>query len=49
MKYRILTILVALVCYAVGYAGNISVEELSLKPGETKKNAKKRWKLIIGG
>ena len=36
MKYRILTILVALVCYAVGYAGNISVEGLSLKPGETK-------------
>lgn len=36
MKYRILTTLVALVCYAVGYAGNISVEGISLKPGETK-------------
>ena len=36
MKYKILTTLVALVYYAVGYAGNISVEEISLKPGETK-------------
>ncbi len=36
MKYRILMALMALVCYAVGYAGNISVEAISLKPGETK-------------
>ena len=36
MKHRILTTLMALVCYAVGYAGNISVDAISLKPGEAK-------------
>ena len=35
MKYRIITTLAALICIVVGYAGNISVENVSLKPGET--------------
>ena len=34
MRQRIVTALAALVCFAVGYAGNISVGETSLKPGE---------------
>ena len=36
MRQRIITALAALVCFAVGYAGNISVGAISLKPGETK-------------
>lgn len=36
MKQRIITTLAALICFAVGYAGNISVGNVSLKPGETK-------------
>ena len=35
MKHRIVTTLAALICIVVGYAGNISVENVSLKPGET--------------
>ena len=35
MKHRIVTTLTALICIVVGYAGNISVENVSLKPGET--------------
>ena len=36
MKHRIVTTLAAMICFAMGYAGNISVENVSLKPGETK-------------
>ena len=36
MKHRIVTTLAAIFCFAMGYAGNISVENFSLKPGETK-------------
>ena len=36
MRQRIITALAALVCYAVGFAGNISVDAISLKPGEAK-------------
>lgn len=36
MRPRILTTLAAMICFAAGYAGNISVESVSLKPGETK-------------
>lgn len=36
MRQRIIMTLAALVCFAMGYAGNISVESISLKPGETK-------------
>ena len=36
MKHRIVTTLAAIICFAMGYAGNISVENVSLKPGETK-------------
>ena len=36
MKHRIVTTLAAIFYLAMGYAGNISVENVSLKPGETK-------------
>ena len=36
MKHKIVTTLAAIICFATGYAGNISVENVSLKPGETK-------------
>ena len=36
MKHRIVTTLAALICIVVGYAGNISIESVSLKPGEVK-------------
>ena len=36
MRQRIIMTLAALVCFAMGYAGNISVESISLKPGEIK-------------
>ena len=36
MRQRIITALAALVYFAVGYAGNISVDAITLKPGEAK-------------
>ena len=36
MRHRAITILAALFCLTLAYAGNLSVEPLSLKPGETK-------------
>ena len=36
MKQRIISTLAALICFAVGSAGNIFVEDIVLKPGETK-------------
>ena len=36
MKQRITAFLVALFCCAIGFAGNIQADDVSLKPGETK-------------
>ena len=36
MRQRIILTLTALVCFAVGYAGNISVDGITMKPGENK-------------
>jgi len=36
MRHRAITILAALFCLTLAYAGNLSVEPISLKPGETK-------------
>lgn len=36
MKMKIMMILAALLCYAVGYAGNLQVSNVILKAGETK-------------
>ena len=36
MKKRIMMTLAGLLCFAMGYAGNIQVSDVTLKPGETK-------------
>ena len=36
MKHRVITIITALFCFTLAYAGSLSVESISLKPGETK-------------
>ncbi len=36
MRNKIIALLAALFCFAIGYAGNIQVDNISMKPGETK-------------